>query len=99
MAAIKTYTTYMFRDKDPAIDELRTIVQDSGLSYDKVNALSGVAASTLYAWFHGDTKRPQNCSLEAVARALGYKREFVAMTASPPTPKRETSRKTPEASG
>ena len=79
MAVIKTYRTYMFRDKDPAIDELRTIVQDSEKSYDEVSELSGVAASTLYQWFHGETRRPHNASLEAVGRALGYRREWVSM--------------------
>src|SRR5262245_12475679 len=90
MVAIKTYKTYMFTDKDPAIDQLRTIVQDSGESYAKIHELSGVADSTLYNWFHGDTRRPQNASIEAVARALGYRRDFVPMNAkaeSTPEPK------------
>jgi transcriptional regulator with XRE-family HTH domain len=75
--AISTYKTYSFVDKDPAIDELRTLVQDSELSYDDISEACGVASSTLWNWFNGDTRRPQNASLEAVGRALGYRREFV----------------------
>lgn len=77
---IKTYRTYMFVNKDPAIDELRTIVQDSEKSYGEISEDSGVAESTLWSWFHGDTRRPQNASLEAVGRSLGHIRKFVPMT-------------------
>jgi transcriptional regulator with XRE-family HTH domain len=75
--AISTYKTYSFTDKDPAIDELRTLVQDSEMSYDDISEESGVSTSTLWNWFSGDTRRPHNASLEAVGRALGYRREFV----------------------
>src|SRR5262245_5917547 len=77
MAAIKTYKSYMFVDKDPVIDELRTLVKDSGLSYDEVSDECGVASSTLYSWFHKDTRRPQNATIEAVGRGLGFKRKWV----------------------
>jgi len=68
------YKSYVFRNKDPVIDETRTLVQDSGSSYAEISKDSGVSVTTLYAWFHGKTKRPQSASIEAVGRALGYKR-------------------------
>jgi transcriptional regulator with XRE-family HTH domain len=72
---LKPYKSYIFRDKDPVIDILRTAVKDSGLSYTEVHDLSGVATGTLTAWFAGTTKRPQFATINAVARGLG--KEFV----------------------
>lgn len=66
------YRSYSFKEKDPIIDKVRTIVSDSGLSYTQINEKSDVAQGTLRNWFHGDTKRPQFATLNAVARALGH---------------------------
>lgn len=74
---MKLYKSYMFKDKDPIIDKMRTIVQDSGETYTEISNLSGVSANTLTNWFHGETRRPQFASLMAVARALGYDLEVV----------------------
>lgn len=72
-----TYKSYSFVDKDPILDEIRTIVQDSGATYTYISATSGVSMGTLVNWFGGKTKRPQAASINAVARALGYKLAFV----------------------
>jgi hypothetical protein len=72
---LKPYKSYIFRDKDPVIDMMRTAVEDSGNSYVHISVDSGVAAGTLTNWFKGDTKRPQFATLQAVAYALG--KEFV----------------------
>ena len=72
------YKSYNFTDKDPIIDKIRTIVQDSGESYADISEHSGVSVGTLHNWFDGDTKRPRYSSLEAVARALGMTLDFVA---------------------
>jgi hypothetical protein len=68
-----TYKSYSFVDKDPIIDEIRTIVGASGASYKWIEDTSGVTQSTLYAWFLGKTKKPQAATINAVLRALGYK--------------------------
>ena len=68
-----TYKSYSFTDKDPIIDEIRTIVGASGASYKWIEGESGVTATTLYAWFLGKTKKPQAATINAVLRALGYK--------------------------
>lgn len=68
-----TYKSYSFVDKDPIIDEIRTIVGASGASYKWIEDESGVTATTLYAWFLGKTKKPQAATINAVLRALGYK--------------------------
>jgi transcriptional regulator with XRE-family HTH domain len=68
-----TYKSYNFVDKDPIIDEIRTVYQDSGVNYKWLEDNSGVTSSTLSAWFSGKTKKPQAATINAVLRALGYK--------------------------
>jgi hypothetical protein len=77
MAKGFTYKSYSFVDKDPIIDEVRTIVQLSGATYKKIEEDSGVTSKTLRDWFDGQTRKPQAATLNAVARALGYKLGFV----------------------
>jgi hypothetical protein len=80
---MKLYKSYVFRDKDPAIDELRTVIQRG--SVDKLNNKTltaierdgGPTASCMHAWFFGKTKRPQNATLEAAGRSVGYRRVWV----------------------
>jgi transcriptional regulator with XRE-family HTH domain len=72
MSDLKLYRSYSFRDKDPVIDRLRTILDDEQMSYKKVEDASGVSTTTIYNWMRGPTKRPQFCTIAAVAAALGY---------------------------
>lgn len=79
---IPTYKTYMFKDKDPMIDKLRTVCQGafpgrkgldrSKISYAMISRESGVSDTCLHNWFEGETRRPQFASMCAVARACGY---------------------------
>jgi len=69
---VKFYKSYNFRTKDPVIDQVRTIIQDEGVTYQQVHEKSGVTVTTLHNWFHGETRKPQFATIMAVARALGY---------------------------
>lgn len=90
-----TYKSYSFVDKDPIIDEIRTIYQASGSSYKEVHENSGVSANTLSAWFSGPTKKPQSATINAVLRSMGWKlapvpidtKAYVEPTAAPPSAK------------
>lgn len=94
-----TYKSYNFIDKDPIIDEVRTIYENSGANYSWIAEHSGVTPNTLRAWFDGRTKRPQAATINAVLRALGYKLGVVEMgraviispPMSQPTPKPRSS--------
>jgi|HubBroStandDraft_6_1064221.scaffolds.fasta_scaffold00221_21 transcriptional regulator with XRE-family HTH domain len=68
-----TYKSYSFIDKDPIIDYIRTIVEESGITYKEIEARSGVTAWTLRNWFSGKTKKPQAATINAVLRCIGYK--------------------------
>lgn len=71
------YKTYLFKNKDPIIDELRTIIQDTGITYNDISVVSGVTKQTLHNWFHGATKRPQYATVAAVLAAIGYEHRLV----------------------
>lgn len=79
------YKSYVFRDKDPAIDALRTLVQDAnggklnGVGLTAIETGGGPKAGTMRNWFFGKTRRPQNATLEAAGRALGFQRRWVKM--------------------
>lgn len=70
------YKSYSFADKDPMIDTVRTIVQESGETLKKISEDSGVGAQTISKWLYGETKQPRAASVNAVLRALGYKLEI-----------------------
>ena len=80
----KVYKSYVFHDKDPAIDELRTIAQDEygAVSYGQLRVMmesGGPSVSCMAGWFFGDTRRPQSATLEAAGRSIGYRRTWVKM--------------------
>jgi transcriptional regulator with XRE-family HTH domain len=75
--AMHLYRSYVFKDKDPVIDRIRTLVHDEGVSYKDIHIISGVSTSTLTNWFEGETRRPQYATIAAVTSSLGYKQEFV----------------------
>lgn len=69
-----TYKSYNFGEaKDPIIDEVRTVLQQTGWSYKRVEDESGVTSATLHNWFDGKTRRPQAASINAVLRSMGFK--------------------------
>ena len=74
---LKLYASYSFKDKDPVIDEMRTMIQDSETSYAEVSRVSGVSVGTLHNWFNGATKRPQYATVMAVVHSLGFRAKFV----------------------
>jgi hypothetical protein len=89
-----TYKSYNFVDKDPIIDEIRTVVQASGTTYKQISEESGVATGTLVHWFSGTTRRPQAATINAVLRSLGYKLGIVRYEVVPlvqPTARTEPS--------
>lgn len=79
---LRLYRSYVFKNKDPVIDELRTIVQDvygsvTHKALKQIEADGGPTINAMDGWFKGDTKRPQSASIEAAGRAMGYKRKWV----------------------
>lgn len=69
---IKVYGSYSFIDKDPVIDQVRTMIEKERATYSFIQSKSGVTTTTLNNWFNGKTRRPQFATVNAVARCLGY---------------------------
>lgn len=74
---MKIYKSYMFRNKDPIIDQLRTVIKDEDAKLKDIALKSGVSYGTMHNWFKGKTCRPQFASTMAVARSLGYDLELI----------------------
>lgn len=83
--AMCLYKAYNFRQKDPAIDELRTVLQDHFGERLKrthlkiVEENGGPRVGTTSRWFFGATRIPKSASIEATGRSLGYRRRWVKM--------------------
>lgn len=71
-SGIRVFKTYRFMDKDPVIDEMRTLVQREKVSYKELDERGAAKAGTYTNWFTGNTRRPQFATIRATARALGH---------------------------
>jgi hypothetical protein len=74
---MNTYKSYLFRNKDPIIDKVRTLIADQGVSHTYIEVHSGVTKRTLHNWFHGETRRPCHATVAAVISVLGYEFGFL----------------------
>ena len=77
---LRTWGAYVFRTKDPAINELRTVIEDefghrvNSKDLAQIHKDGGPTVSCMQAWFFGKTRCPQNPTLEAAGRAMGFQR-------------------------
>ena len=79
MARIRVLRTYRFLDKDPVIDQMRTVLQDEGL-FTRLRIAADIASlsrATLDNWFHGETRRPQFASIMSLMTSLGYENKWM----------------------
>lgn len=68
---LKIYKSYLFREKDPVIDAVRTYRQDRAFTYKNIQEEGGPAAQTVRNWEHGKVRRPQFATVWASIRAMG----------------------------
>jgi IS30 family transposase len=75
---------YRFRDRDPQMVELCSLIHDSEMDvmeicrevYRVSRGVYSIGNSTIYNWLNGKTRRPQNMTLNWVAFAIGYERKW-----------------------
>jgi transcriptional regulator with XRE-family HTH domain len=65
--------TYNFIDKDPEIDNFRTLWQKERIKENDLAVLAGLSPSTIKNMFGGETRRPQHATFAKMAGAMGYK--------------------------
>jgi hypothetical protein len=76
------YKSYVFKDKDPVIDELRTLAEDyfgekvSAKNLKGIATAGGPTVQTMKQWFFGKTRRPSSASVEAAGRSIGFERTW-----------------------
>jgi len=88
----KLYGAYIFKgDKDPVIDQLRGMAQDyygvtkvTGKELSQNSKDGGPSSACMRAWFYGNTRRPQNTTIEAAGRAMGFERIWKRMRRNRP---------------
>jgi transcriptional regulator with XRE-family HTH domain len=68
---LKASNSYLFKEKHPLIDVLRTHIQDEKVTYQEIHQKTGVSVGTLVRWFDGTTRRPQATTLNQVANYFG----------------------------
>lgn len=79
------YKSYVFKDKEPVIDLTRTLFEDVyGRKVDnamltEIETNGGPTVGCMRGWFFGDTRRPNNVTVEAAGRSLGYERVWKKM--------------------
>jgi hypothetical protein len=66
---------YRFTDRDPILELVTRVITDSGWSLKRIEERCGVCAPTLRKWQNGETRRPQNATVDMVLRTLGYTRK------------------------
>lgn len=69
-------TDYRLVDKDPVIDQMRSLISHSDASYKKLADQASISPSTISAWFRGTTKRPQVPTVRRFCQAVGARLEI-----------------------
>ena len=67
--------TYLFKDKDPAVDYTRTSYNDSGMTNTQIAHIAGVSPNTVYQIYEGKTSNPRFSTMVRIARAIGPEAE------------------------
>ena len=70
---LRASDSYLFHDKHPLIDVLRTRMKDEGVTYEEIHQKTGVSMATLVRWFDGTTKNPHSVTLNQVAAYFGLR--------------------------
>lgn len=73
---VKVYKHYNYQ-YDPQMVELVKLIKADGHTINSLAKESGVSAGTISNWAKKKTRRPQNFTLEATGRSIGYRREWV----------------------
>lgn len=74
------YRAYVYKgERDPAMDDIRSLALNEGVTDEQLHVMSGVSKSTFANWWgpKAKTRRPTHICLAATAGALGFEYELV----------------------
>ena len=64
-------------DRDPILEIVCHVIQESGLTNEKIAEKAGISPQTISRWQNYElTRRPQFFTINAVMQALGYQLTF-----------------------
>lgn len=77
----QSWLAYNWIDRDPELDFVAFAISESGMTLEAIERETEknghkVSKYTLLAWTYGDTKRPQNATMNSVMAAVGYERQW-----------------------
>lgn len=77
----QSYLEYSWIDKDPEMDFICSIIEQSGMTLEQIEKESEklghrVSRYTMLGWLYKGVKRPQNCTVSMVAAVCGYERPW-----------------------
>ena len=76
----KYLNAYRFQKREVVLDQISAVIEASGATNAQLARISGVSPTTIRNWLHGAVNRPQNATIEAVLRPLGYTRAIVPLS-------------------
>lgn len=65
------YPSYLFKEHDPILDAVDTLIAESEMALTAIATRSGVRRETLRNWQKRKTRRPQFATVKAVVKAAG----------------------------
>ena len=69
--------SYNFIDKHPCVDEIRTWIQDDPHTVNWIASRANLSHSCVKNLLEGQTKRPQNATIDMIGKVFGKKRVWV----------------------
>ena len=77
----QSWLAYNWTEKDPDLDMVKYAIEMSGWTLEKIERETEanghrVSRYTLMAWYYGETKRPQNATMNSVMAAIGWERQW-----------------------
>lgn len=77
----QSWLAYNWKDRDPEMDFVQAAIAESGMTLEKIEEQTEiyghrVSRFTLIAWTYGETKRPQNVTMNTVMAVCGYTRKW-----------------------
>jgi hypothetical protein len=78
----QSWLAYSFVDKDPELDMVKFAIEESGMTLEQIEAETEkaghkVSRYTLLNWYYGETRRPQNITMNTVMAVIGWERPWI----------------------
>jgi hypothetical protein len=78
----QSWLAYSWIDKDPELDMVKFAIEESGMTLEQIEIATEqaghkVSRYTILNWMFGETRRPQNVTINTVMAVIGWDRPWV----------------------